>query len=195
MVGYQPYDAYALRVQFLQLGELQAHRSALSAARERGEHHELPLREEAMHATTRSSLNVDNTVHQVDPELRTTNEDEMAVWGYLMTQYNRKPGLRRFGARGETASISELTQLHVMDTWKVMDPMKLTREDRRKALSSLLLLKEKQCGKLKGRACVNGAPQRVYIPKEDAALPTVSTESIFYNFSSRGKRKETRTVL
>ena len=96
-----------------------------------------------------------------------------------MTQYNLKPGLRKFGARGETAAISELTQLRVMDTWTVMDPTKLTREDRRKALSLLLFLKEKQCGKIKGRACVNGAPQRVYIPKEDAALLTVSTESIF----------------
>ena len=96
-----------------------------------------------------------------------------------MTKYNLKPGLRKFGARGETAAISELTQLHVMDTWTVMDPTKLTREDRTKALSSLLFLKEKRCGTIKGRACVNGAPQRAYIPKEDTASPTVSTESIF----------------
>jgi hypothetical protein len=50
---------------------------------------------------------VDDTVHQVDPELHTTSKDEMAVWGYLMTQYNLKPGLRKFGAQGETAAISE----------------------------------------------------------------------------------------
>ncbi len=30
-----------------------------------------------------------------------------------------------------------------MDTWTVMDPTKLTREDRTKALLSLLFLKEK----------------------------------------------------
>jgi hypothetical protein len=48
-----------------------------------------------------------------------------------------------------------------------------------KALSSLLFLKEKQTGKVKGRACINGAPQRAYIAKEDAVLPTVSTESVF----------------
>jgi hypothetical protein len=34
-------------------------------------------------------------------------------------------------------------------------------------------------GKIKGRACLNGAPQRAYIPKEDAASPAVSTESTF----------------
>jgi hypothetical protein len=48
-----------------------------------------------------------------------------------------------------------------------------------KALSSLLFVKEKQTGKVKGRVCINGAPQRAYIAKEDAASPTVSTESVF----------------
>jgi hypothetical protein len=31
---------------------------------------------------------------------------------------------------------------------------------------------------MQGQACVNGAPQRVYISKDEAALPTVSTESM-----------------
>jgi hypothetical protein len=48
-----------------------------------------------------------------------------------------------------------------------------------KVLSSLLFLKEKQTGKVKGRACINGVPQRACIAKKDAALPTVSTESVF----------------
>ncbi len=43
-------------------------------------------------------------------------------------------------------------------------------------LLSLLFLKEKQTGKFKDRLCINGAPQRAYIPKEDAASPTVSTK-------------------
>ncbi len=75
-----------------------------------------------MHVATSSDLNVDNVVHQVDPELCTTSKDEIAVWGYLMTQYNLKPGLRKFGDQQATVAISELTQLHVMDTWTVMDP-------------------------------------------------------------------------
>jgi hypothetical protein len=47
------------------------------------------------------------------------------------------------------------------------------------ALSSLMFLKEKSTGDVKGRACINGVPQRTYIPKEDAASPTVSTKSTF----------------
>jgi hypothetical protein len=48
-----------------------------------------------------------------------------------------------------------------------------------RVLSLLLFLKEKRTGKIKGRACLNGAPQRAYIPKEDAASPRMWMESTF----------------
>jgi hypothetical protein len=34
-------------------------------------------------------------------------------------------------------------------------------------------------GYIKSRTCINGAPQRAYIKKEDAASPTVTTDSVF----------------
>ena len=63
--------------------------------------------------------------------------------GYLMTQYNLKPGLRKFGNRGEAAVVKELTQLHIMDMWTPMEASKLSREQRMLALLLLLFLKEK----------------------------------------------------
>jgi hypothetical protein len=48
-----------------------------------------------------------------------------------------------------------------------------------RALLLLLFLKEKQTGQIKGRACINGEPQRAYIWKEEAASPIVLTESTF----------------
>jgi hypothetical protein len=60
-----------------------------------------------------------------------------------------------------------------------MDLSKLSREEWIQALSSLMLPKEKQSGKVKGQACLNGVPQRAYIPTEEAASPTVSTELTF----------------
>jgi len=138
-------------MQLLQLGEVRAHRSALSAAQERRER-DLPSSKALMHATTSSDLDVDDTVHQVNPELHTTSKDEMAVWGYLMTQYYLKPGLRKFGECVATAAISELTQLHVMDTLTVMDSTKLTRDNRTRALSSLLLLIKETMWKYKGQS-------------------------------------------
>ena len=60
-----------------------------------------------------------------------------------------------------------------------MDASRFSREEWLKALSSLLFLKEKQTGAISGRVCTNGAPKKEYILKEEAASPTVFTESTF----------------
>ncbi len=132
VVGHQPYDTYAPRTTFLQLGEVHARRSVLDTKQFWG-----TKREDKVHATmcTRMDPGIDNTVHAMEPALVTESEDEMKVWGYIMTQYNLKPGLQKIGARGATTAIAKLTQLHIMDMWTTMDPSKLAREDRVKALS------------------------------------------------------------
>jgi hypothetical protein len=106
-----------------------------------------------------------------------------------MVQYNLKPGLRKFGSRGEEAAVKELSQLHIMDTWTLMEASKLSCEQCMCVLSLLLFFKEKQMGDIKGQACINGAPQRAYIPKEDAALPMVSTESTFITTTIAAKER------
>jgi hypothetical protein len=93
------------------------------------------------------------------------------------------------GLTGASAAMEELTQLHIMDTWRAVDPSKLSQEERMQALSSLMFLKEKRSGKVKGQACLNGAPQRAYIPKEEAALPTVSMESTFITAAIAAKER------
>ncbi len=122
---------------------------------------------------------VDSATHVNDPKLVSSLEEEMMVWGYMITQYNLKAGLWKFGDKGKMAAMEEMPQLHIMDTWKAMDPAKLSREEQMQALSLLLFLKEKWTGKIKGRACLNGAPQQAYITTEDATSPTVSMESTF----------------
>ena len=90
-------------------------------------------KEERLMATTASNAlgtdMVDDATHVNDPELVSSLEEEMMVWGYMMTQYNLKAGLRKFGDKGKTAAMEEMMQLHIMDTWKVMDPAKLSREE------------------------------------------------------------------
>ncbi len=73
---------------------------------------------------------IDDIEHTTDPDLVTDSEDEMKVWAYLMMQYNLKPGLHKFGRKGEKAAMDELMQLHEMDTWTAMDLTELSREDR-----------------------------------------------------------------
>jgi hypothetical protein len=148
VVGNQPYDTYAPQTTFLQLGEVRAqHRSELEAScltRMTKEERLLATTTLPMEATT------DDATHKIDPKLCTTSQEEMMVWAYMMTQYNLKPGLRKFGTRGVTAAVKELTQLHIMDTLMPLEASKLSREQRMHALSSLLFLKEKRTGDVKG---------------------------------------------
>ena len=103
----------------------------------------------------------------------------MAGMKYLLTEHNLKAGWRHFGEKGVAASEVKLTQLHVIDTWVPEDPSMLSRAEKVKALSSPMFLKENRSGKVKGRVCVNGAPQRAYIRKDYASSPTVENESVF----------------
>ena len=76
----------------------------------------------------------------------------------------------------------------------VMDLSTLTREDRCKALSSLLFLKEKRCGKIKGQACINGVLRGAYIPKKDAVPPTVSTKLVSITSLGAASKKGMRSA-
>ena len=94
-------------------------------------------------------------------------------------QYGLKAGLRLFGSRGDAAVTKELYQLHTMNCFRPRDPHSLTRDDCRKALSSLMFLTEKRTGEVKARACANGSVQRQHVAKEETAAPTVTSEAIF----------------
>ena len=54
----------------------------------------------------------------------------------------------------------------------------LSDSDRKGALRTVQLIKEKKDGRIKGRTCVNGSRQRLYTAEEDASSPTVSTEAL-----------------
>ena len=55
---------------------------------------------------------------------------------------------------------------------------KSTFDQKSKALKAITFIDFKRSGKVKGRTVANGSVQRLYIPKEEASSPTVSTESV-----------------
>ena len=67
-------------------------------------------------------FDVNNIKHMTNTALHTESEDKIKVWAYMMMQYNLKPGLHKFGTHGAAAAVKELTQLHIMDTWRPMHP-------------------------------------------------------------------------
>ena len=88
-------------------------------------------------------------------------------------------GLKMFGSDGLASVKSEMKQLH---DHKVMWPhfkKELTSQQCAEALSYLMFLKRKQCGKIKARGCADGRKQRGKIPHEDTTSPTMSTEAVF----------------
>jgi hypothetical protein len=81
------------------------------------------------------------------------------VMHHAMTQYSLKKGLREFQKVGEAAVSKELEQLHMRDTFAPQDSKNLTTKQKREALESMMFLKEKRDGTIKGRACADGRKQ------------------------------------
>ncbi len=87
----------------------------------------------------------------------------------------------------------ELDQFNKYGVFEPKHARDLSEEDKKKALSSLIFLKEKKSGVIKARSCANGSPQREHIAKEEAAAPTVALESVF--ITSTIGAKESRKVV
>ena len=85
---------------------------------------------------------------------------------------------QKFGERGNDAVSKELRQLH--DRKALVPVLKddLSSEDKKKALSYLMFIKEKRDGAVKPRGCADGRPQRQYTNKGDASSLMVSLEAM-----------------
>ena len=62
--------------------------------------------------------------------------------------------------------------------FKLIDVSKLTAQEKKRAMESLIFLVEKCDGRIKARTCANGSVQRDWMNREETASPTATTESI-----------------
>ena len=90
-----------------------------------------------------------------------------------------KKGLKVFGNNGASAIKRELEQLIYRKVMHGRKSHELTREQKRVALRYLMFLKQKRCGKIKGRGCADGRKQKLYKTKEESSSPTIHIESLF----------------
>ena len=123
-------------------------------------------------------IQVDDVTKVKLPEVRKCDKFDHVVHSVIM-QLSLKKGLKEFGKEGEEADIKEMQQYHDMETFRPRYAHELTGDERREALSSLMHLKKKRNGKIKGRSCADGRPQRKVSTKDEVASPTVATESVF----------------
>jgi Reverse transcriptase (RNA-dependent DNA polymerase) len=127
-----------------------------------------------IHASSKNANKKENHHGTVE----TVPSDEDAVLGFIFTQVSMKRGLKMFGDKGREAVETELHQLHDREVMTPVEADSLSQEEKKRALQYLMFLKEKRCGKIKGRGCADGRKQRLYTAKEDASSPTVAIESI-----------------
>ncbi len=104
-----------------------------------------------------------------------------------------KQGIKKLGDDGKESVLVELQQLYDQKVMSPADKYDLTAKERKGALRYLLFLKEKRCGRIKGRGCADGRKQWIYKTKEEASAPTVATESLM--LSCVIDAKERRTVV
>jgi len=106
-------------------------------------------------------------------------DDISQHYALVTAQMSAKRGLKVFGDKGVEALLKELKQLLDRKVMHGVDGRRLTRAEKNAALQYLMFLKEKRCGKIKGRGCADGRKQRVYKTKEETSSPTVTLESLF----------------
>ena len=107
-----------------------------------------------------------------------TTELQSTITGFIMTQMTATAGIRKHGERAVEAMFMEFCQLEDQSVFGGLKASELTATQKREALRAVNLIKEKRCGKLKGRTCADGSTQRKYFSKEKTSSPTVSTDAL-----------------
>ena len=87
----------------------------------------------------------------------------------------------------------ELDQFNKYGVFEPKHARDLSEEDKKKALSSLIFLKEKKSGVIMARSCTNRNPQREHIAKKEVAAPTIALESVFIT-STIDAKESTKVV-
>ena len=93
-------------------------------------------------------------------------------------QVSVEEGIRRYGNKAVEAVLSEYSQLNDKSVFRSRMASELTVRQKKDALNLITMVKEKRCGKIKGRACADGRKQRRYIGKEESSSPTIHLESL-----------------
>ena len=93
------------------------------------------------------------------------------VFNYTMPQLSMEAGLKIWGTKGSQDVSNELSQIHLRDTFRPINPRSLSKSDYDKFLESHLFLKQKRDQTVKGRMVSGGNKQLDHIDKTNATSP------------------------
>ena len=95
----------------------------------------------------------------------------------MFTQMQARTGIMKHGQRAIAVMFKEYVQLRDLDVMEKIKYNDLTKEQKRRALRAINLIKEKRNGVLKGRTVADGRAQIDYVPKEEATSPALGHET------------------
>jgi hypothetical protein len=110
------------------------------------------------------------------------------LYSNLIT-YSLQKGIKKFGRAGFDSAKGEMQQLHDRECWQPIKVETMSASEKKKALESLIFLVEKKSGTIKARHCANGSKQREWINSDEAASPTVMTESVMLTATVEAKER------
>ena len=115
---------------------------------------------------------------QLRVEKEERNEVHKILHGWVMTQMSAAAGIRRFGNAAKEAMKQEFKQLDEKGVFDPIFPGELSASTKSQALRCINVIKQKRCGKIKGRTCADGRPQRGMYEKAETSSPTASSDAI-----------------
>jgi hypothetical protein len=121
------------------------------------------------------------TLREAVEEMQLTGDNQevlKCLTGIIMTQMSAKEGIKKHGQVAIDALFEEFAQLHDLRVFLPQDVTELTRDEKRGALRTISVIKEKRCGKIKGRTVADGRRQRELYTKDEMSSPTVSTDAL-----------------
>ena len=86
-------------------------------------------------------------------------DDSHEMLSFLTEQMSAKRGLKHFGTASADAIMKELKQIVYRKVMEGRKSGELTTAQKKAALKYLMFLKQKRCGKIKGRGCADGRKQ------------------------------------
>jgi len=97
--------------------------------------------------------------------------------GACMTQMSARQGIKTYGNRAIDAMAKEYSQLESLKVFAPVYKRNLTPKVRRNALQVIDLIKEKRCGRIKGRTVVDGRGQRGNYTKSETSSSALTLEA------------------
>lgn len=114
----------------------------------------------------------DADTNAVDGDLR------KAITQLVFTQMSAAAGIKKHGRVAEEALMKEFKQFRDKNVFQPMQAKTLSDEQKKDALKAISVIKEKRCGKIKGRTVADGRKQRDKYTKAESTSPTVSTDAL-----------------